>query len=1026
MKHTFLMGISVLPALLIMPAMGDTVTTRHVITDSTTYNNLTATNIASTTSNNGGVFYMQNVPNAVLTLNGVTVFTGNSLNGGGMGGVIGNGWLSSASGVGYTVGGKIVFTGDATFASNSTNNPNGGGAIFNYGTGTATNPDIMFVGNTVFESNSSTGAMNTDYTGGGAIYHRDGAIVFQDAAAFRNNSSATKGGAIITGGDIVFADDTVFVNNSAASNGGAISVLSGNILFADGATFSGNTAGSGSAIFISGPDSNLTFTDTASFVGNTGDGTLWNNGANAKVTFRNGAIFDSNTNPLNGSLINAGIITGTGGDYVFSNNTGSNGGGLKNAGIVTLDTTGKIVFSGNRTTSSAGALDNGGTVTFDASSVTFVNNQSSSGYGGAIFNAGDMQIFGATNNFSNNTAADTGTIKSGGGAIHNRGRTGDATMIIGTTTSVNTFASNVSGAYGGAIVSRAFDGTGQNASLTINGTTTFANNKSALDGGAIWNVATESDGTIGTTEITFNGDVSFLNNRAGGLGGALYNNDTVTFNQSAVFNGNTANGVANDIYNDGTVNFNANASLSGGVAGNGTLNIADGATVNIGSTTISQGAINLDGTLMATLRAGQMPQINVANTGGFTGDGTIKLSFDSAGTYYVFGNQTFANTDISSSIYDLTWNGGNVTATIKSVADIASQNNLSNESARTIANVSQSSSSQLNNLSVLIQENLATDTPRAHAAVEHATRSINPEIDAVPQSSALASHNAINAVVSNRLMGGNYAYMYGRSAGDVSVAPGGIWIQGVYNKSKLNNSFNGYTRGLSVGFDGTIDNDWTLGMGYLYAHSNVAATSRDTEIDAHSVFAYGRYQPNDWYVNAIVNYTLSDYSETGNALGLGVGADYDMDAFGAMLETGYDFFGGITPTASLRYLHLGSADYTNSLGVRSRISGTDYLTASVGTRYGFEMLLNNGWLVRPDVHYALQYDLMADEHHITVAMPGINAYVLDGNRLSRIANTVGLGLEMMYGALNISLAYDIESRMDYTSQTGRVKFRYEF
>ena len=63
------------------------------------------------TANNGGVFYMQDVPNVLLVFNGNTTFTGNSLNNGGMGGVIGNGWLSSVSGSGYTQGGKIVFDG---------------------------------------------------------------------------------------------------------------------------------------------------------------------------------------------------------------------------------------------------------------------------------------------------------------------------------------------------------------------------------------------------------------------------------------------------------------------------------------------------------------------------------------------------------------------------------------------------------------------------------------------------------------------------------------------------------------------------------------------------------------------------------------------------------------------------------------------------------------------------------------------------------------------------------------------------
>ncbi|MBQ4070705.1 MAG: hypothetical protein IJD52_05065, partial [Alphaproteobacteria bacterium] len=59
-------------------------------------------------------------------------------------------------------------------------------------------------------------------------------------------------------------------------------------------------------------------------------------------------------------------------------------------------------------------------------------------------------------------------------------------------------------------------------------------------------------------------------------------------------------------------------------------------------------------------------------------------------------------------------------------------------------------------------------------------------------------------------------------------------------------------------------------------------------------------------------------------------------------------------------------------------------------------------------------------------MPGVNAYVLNGERLSRIANEVGVALAMNYAGFEMSLNYDIESRADYTSQTGRVKFRYEF
>ena len=125
-------------------------------------------------------------------------------------------------------------------------------------------------------------------------------------------------------------------------------------------------------------------------------------------------------------------------------------------------------------------------------------------------------------------------------------------------------------------------------------------------------------------------------------------------------------------------------------------------------------------------------------------------------------------------------------------------------------------------------------------------------------------------------------------------------------------------------------------------------------------------------------------------------------------------------------MYLDSVNYTNSMGIRNKVEKSDYLTASIGTRYGFDWLLYNGWVVQPEIRYALKYDLMSDDNRITVAIPGAIAYALDGERLSRIANEIGIGLGMTYGALSMSLNYDIEARADYTSQTGRVKFRYDF
>ena len=1020
--HNTLIGVSVLPALFIMPAMADTINQRQVITTNTTYTDLVAQNIASTTANNGGVFYMQDVPNVVLTLDGASTFSGNSLNNGGMGGVIGNGWLSSTTGTGYTQGGKIVFAGATTFTDNSTNNVNGGGAIFNYGMGNATSPDIIFYDSANFTGNSVSASSNSVHAGGGAINHRNGMIVFDKTANFFGNESASQGGAIITAGDIIFNGTADFSDNTAGTSGGALAIKGGNTQFEGAASFTGNSAAGASAIYIGESAATLTFRDSATFTDNTGVGTLLNNNSGASVAFDSGATFDKNTNTYNGALVNAGSVSVSGGDLIFTDNTGSNGGGLKNAGTVLVDTTGDILFQGNTTTSSAGAFDNGGTSTMTASKVSFLRNTADSGYGGAIFNAGDMTIHGTNNVFSANTASDAGTTKSGGGAIHNRGNTDTATLIIGTSNSTNIFNANTSGAYGGAIVSRAFDGTGNDSEIIINGTTTFSNNKSALDGGAIWNFVSPDNGTTGTATITFDGPTAFNNNSAVGMGGALYNNDTITFNDATTFSGNTAGGIANDIHNDGTLNFNGDATLDGGITGTGTLNIASGTTMNIGTSGITQGAIALDGTLMATLRGGDTAQITVNNDGGFSGDGTLKLSLEGAGTYHVFGNQLFNNIDISSPVYNLTWNGGDVIATTKSATEIAAENGLSDNAARAVSGVSSSSSAQLSDLSLRFQQALSSEDPTARAAVESAAAAINPEHSTVHQSSGDSILHTVASLASNRMaMSG-----LGRSGGDSGVEFGGVWATGLYNKSKLNGSFNGYTRGISAGIDASMNNIWTFGAGYAYNRSDISSHSRDTDIDSSSIFVYGQYQPSAWYANAVINYTMSDYTEDGSALGVAVSSDYDVDMYGGRVATGYEFIGGLTPELSMQYLHINSVDYTNSLGISNHIDSSDYLTASLGTKYAIDLFLENGWIIRPQIHYAVKYDLISDDNNITVAMPGVNAYVLNGQRLSRIANELGIGIGMNLMGLEVSLNYDISARADYTSQTGRLNFRYEF
>lgn len=125
-------------------------------------------------------------------------------------------------------------------------------------------------------------------------------------------------------------------------------------------------------------------------------------------------------------------------------------------------------------------------------------------------------------------------------------------------------------------------------------------------------------------------------------------------------------------------------------------------------------------------------------------------------------------------------------------------------------------------------------------------------------------------------------------------------------------------------------------------------------------------------------------------------------------------------------MHIGGADYENSLDVANSISDTNYLTGVLGVKYAFNFQATDEFFIRPELRAAVKYDMLSDVAMTTVTMPGVNAYVMTGERLSRLGGEFGLGLTMTYAGVDVSLNYDIEVRENYTSQTGMVRARYNF
>lgn len=539
-------------------------------------------------------------------------------------------------------------------------------------------------------------------------------------------------------------------------------------------------------------------------------------------------------------------------------------------------------------------------------------------------------------------------------------------------------------------------------------------------GGAVYNHGdADKQGKAGSMMFT---GVNFMNNVATENGGALFNeaNAQITLAGENTFTGNMAGGVGNDIYNLGKLAVTGGTTtIDGGITGDGALAIADGATLNIGTATVQQKELTLDGTVGATIIDANNYGKLLAET--YNGNGKVSLNVATTGTYNIFGENANEYTVVDAgAIYDVTkGDNGAITIATKKVEEIAADTGLTNVAANTVAALANADNDLANIASLNAQQALRNGDTEY---VERETARMNPMDKPVVQSMAQSVQGQVATLAANRMSG---TPAMGRNGGDIN-AEYGVWAQGMFNKSKFNGQFNGYTRGIAAGVDALVDNQYTVGLGYAFGHSDINADDgRNTEIDSNSIFAYAQYKPSDWYINATLNYTMSKYTGSHDAFGVNLKSDYDVNAFGAQAMTGYDFASGMTPEVGVRYLHVSQDSYDNGL---AHVDGddTDFLTGIAGLNYRFA--IENGGDIHwfPELRAAATYDFVSDKAMSTVTMPGAAAYVVDGDRLSRFGGEFGIGLTAEYNGVEISLNYDLDLHEDYTSQTGMLKFRYEF
>lgn len=313
--------------------------------------------------------------------------------------------------------------------------------------------------------------------------------------------------------------------------------------------------------------------------------------------------------------------------------------------------------------------------------------------------------------------------------------------------------------------------------------------------------------------------------------------------------------------------------------------------------------------------------------------------------------------------------------------------------------------------------------------------------DAAPLVRSLTTENSnqIFSTVQNRLEGGSSLrmkpgragrYARGLASGDM-YREDAIWVQGLYNHSELSDTkeakgFEIDSYGGAIGLDNYVTDSLKLGIGYAYTHGDISGFLRDTDVDTHTGFVYGEFKPNRWFLNAIASYSFASYDEEKRVSTFKVKGDYDVNAFGAQVMTGYKM-GYVTPELGVRYLNVKQDAYGDSIGQRVDAVSNDVLTGVFGIRIKQDFFPNRGFSIRPEVHVAATYDFVQDDAVSVVSLPNGSVYQIEGENLDKFGLEAGAGLTLDVGnRLEMAVSYEGKFRKDYTDHSGLVNMKFKF
>lgn len=280
-----------------------------------------------------------------------------------------------------------------------------------------------------------------------------------------------------------------------------------------------------------------------------------------------------------------------------------------------------------------------------------------------------------------------------------------------------------------------------------------------------------------------------------------------------------------------------------------------------------------------------------------------------------------------------------------------------------------------------------------------ATEFFNSAVDSKVNSDKVAQVDALNSIGAMNEVAGVTHTTYAVSsiladavADHMSLANGkehdkDVWARYVHTKEDVDGlkydahstQYSAQYNGIVVGSDLYKEGKATVGAALTYVDGNINGSSvaARTENDAkyYGASVYGSIRNNDTTVISDVSYLHGEHDITQRNSGKVITGEPESDAFSVGVRVEKEAKAGIgklVPYAGMRYMHLGTGNYTNSIGLAYDADDAELFLLPVGLKYSADIKNTNGWTMRPVVEFGYVWAFGDTDANQTVSLNGVS------------------------------------------------------